>query len=146
MVRGEMSSCGATDVSFHPRLRSLRMMAASLALRETLGAHPGLADFVTLFRVDTLAASPDEMDRAGDPETWVRLLHTVVELWGPAAAAAAWAAPAAGGPGIDAMLDTAWRVPGLATSEVLAAVGGHHPDKRVAKAARKALFKYRSAG
>jgi hypothetical protein len=112
---------------------------------EKLSEHPALADFVTVFRVDTLAASPDEMSRAGDPEGWVRLLHTVLELWGPDAAAAAWAVPAAGDPGIDAMLNTAWRVPGLATGEVLAAVGGHHPDKAIAKAARKALFKYRSA-
>ena len=47
--------------------------------------------------------------------------------------------------GIEAMLNAAWRVPGEATGEVLAAVGGHHPDKRIAKAARKSLFKYRSA-
>ena len=53
--------------------------------------------------------------------------------------------PAAGDPGIDTMLNTAWRVPGQPTGEVLAAIGGHHPDKRIAKAARKALFKYRSA-
>ena len=112
---------------------------------ETLRTHADLADFVTVFRVDTLAASPEEMDRAGDPEGWVRLLHTVVELWGPDSAAAAWAVPAAGAPGIEAMLNAAWRVPGEATGEVLAAVGGHHPDKRIAKAARKSLFKYRSA-
>ena len=112
---------------------------------ETLRAQAELADFVTVFRVDTLAASPDEMDRAGDPDGWIRLLHTVVELWGPDAAAAAWAVPAAGDPGIDAMLNTAWRVPGPATGEVLGAVGGHHPDKHIAKAARKALFKFRSA-
>jgi hypothetical protein len=85
------------------------------------------------------------LDRAGDPDGWIRLLHTVVELWGPDAAAAAWAVSAAGDPGIDAMLNTAWRVPRHATGEVLGAVGGHHPDKHIAKAARKALFKYRSA-
>jgi DNA-binding transcriptional ArsR family regulator len=123
----------------------LRIGTPAAATVEKLGEHPDLADFVTVFRVDTLAASPDEMDRAGDPEGWVRLLHTVIELWGPDSAAAAWAVPAAGDPGIDAMLNTAWRVPGLATGDVLAALGGHHPDKRVAKAARKALFKYRSA-
>jgi hypothetical protein len=123
----------------------LRIGTPAAAAVEKLGEHPDLADFVTVFRVDTLAASPDEMDRAGDPEGWVRLLHTVIELWGPDSAAAAWAVPAAGDPGIDAMLNTAWRVPGLATGEVLAAVGGHHPDKGIAKAARKALFKYRSA-
>lgn len=104
-----------------------------------------LVEFVTVFRVDTLAAAPDEMDRAGDPEAWVRLLHTVIELWGPAAAAAAWAVPAAGAPGIDKMFDAAWRVKGERTEEVLAAIGGHHPDKHIAKSARKALFKHRSA-
>ena len=123
----------------------LRIGTPAATAVEKLSEQPDLADFVTVFRVDTLAASPDEMDRAGDPEGWVRLLHTVIELWGPDSAAAAWAVPAAGQPGIDAMLNAAWRVPGLATGEVLAAVGGHHPDKRVAKAARKALFKYRSA-
>ena len=123
----------------------LRIGTPASAAVETLSAHRDLADFVTVFRVDTLAASPNEMDRAGGPEGWVRLLHTVIELWGPDAAAAAWAVPAAGDPGIDVMLDVAWRIPGHATGEVLAAVGGHHPDKRIAKAARKALFKYRSA-
>lgn len=112
---------------------------------ESLGALADLVDFVTVFRVDTLAASPEEMDRSGDPDGWVRLLNTVIELWGPDSAAAAWAVPAAGEAGIDEMLNTAWRVPGPATGDVLAAVGGHHPDKRIAKAARKALFKYRSA-
>lgn len=122
----------------------LRIGAPAAASVEALAAHPDLAEFVTVFRVDTIVASPDEMDRAGDPEGWCRLLQTVIELWGPDSAASAWAVPAAGDPGIDAMLNSAWRVPGFATGEVLAAVGGH-PDKRIAKAARKALFKYRSA-
>jgi hypothetical protein len=123
----------------------LRIGTPATTTVETLRANADLADFVTVFRIDTLAASPGEMDRSGDPAGWVRLLHTVIELWGPDAAAAAWATPAAGDPGIDVMLNTAWRVSGFATGEVLAAVGGHHPDKRIAKAARKALFKYRSA-
>jgi len=103
-----------------------------------------LAAFVTVWRVDVLAASAQEMDRSGDPEGWVRLLHAVVELWGPQAAAAVWAIPAAGAPGLQAMLDTAWRVKGERTDEVLAAIGGHHPDKLVAKAARKVLLKHRN--
>jgi hypothetical protein len=123
----------------------LRIGAPAATAVETLQDHGDLDDFVTVFRVDTLAAAPDEMDRAGNPQGWVRLLHTVLQLWGPDATAAAWAAPAAGEPGIDAMLGAAWRVPGPATAEVLGAVGGHHPDKLVAKAARKALFKHRSA-
>ncbi len=111
----------------------------------TLGDDPEFASFVTVWRVDTLAASAEEMDRSGDPEGWVRLLHTVVELWGPQAAVAAWAVPAAGAPGIEAMLNIAWRVKGQRTDDVLAAIGGHHPDKHIAKAARKAMFKHRSA-
>ena len=109
-----------------------------------LADDPDLASFVTVWRVDTLAADRQEMDRSGDPEGWVRLLHTVVELWGPQACAAAWAVPAAGPPGIEAMLNVAWRVQGVRAEEVLAAVGTHHPDKHIAKAARKALFKHRS--
>ncbi len=137
---------GADETGRGLAFRALLRIGTSAAdAVETLGAHADLADFVTVFRVDTLTASPDEMDRSGNPEGWVRLLHTVIELWGPDSAAAAWAVPAAGDSGIDAMLNNAWRVPGPATGDVLAAVGGHHPDKRIAKAARKALFKYRSA-
>ncbi|MFF2655099.1 hypothetical protein [Streptomyces sp. NPDC058045] len=40
--------------------------------------------------------------------------------------------------------DTAWRVAHPATAEVLEAMGRLHPDKRVAKEARKAAFKARS--
>ena len=123
----------------------LRIGAPATEAVESLRAHVDLADFVTVFRVDTLAAAPDEMDRAGDPAGWVRLLHTVIELWGPEAAVSAWAVPASGEPGIEKMLETAWRVPGEQTEVVLAAIGGRHPDKRIAKAARKALFKHRSA-
>ena len=104
-----------------------------------------LAEFVTVFRVDTLLAAPGEMDRSRDPGGWVRLLHTVIELWGPDPAAAVWAASAAGDAGLDAMLDIAWRVKGEPTETVLAAIGDRHPDKRIAKTARKALFKHRSA-
>ncbi len=112
----------------------------------TLADDAELADFVTVFRVDTLRADAAEMDRSGDPAGWVRLLHTVIQLWGPAAAASVWAASASGDRGIEAMLDTVWRVKGEPTEVVLSAVGGHHPDKTIAKAARKALFKHRSAG
>ncbi|MDI3404867.1 hypothetical protein [Streptomyces cavernicola] len=42
--------------------------------------------------------------------------------------------------------DTAWRVDHPATADVLEAMGRLHPDKKVAKEARKAAFKARSAG
>jgi hypothetical protein len=40
--------------------------------------------------------------------------------------------------------DAAWRVGHPATADVLEAMGRIHPDKRVAKEARKAAFKARS--
>ncbi|MER6853316.1 hypothetical protein ABT333_37450, partial [Streptomyces flaveolus] len=40
--------------------------------------------------------------------------------------------------------DTAWRVGHPATADVLEAMGRLHPDKKVAKEARKAAFKARS--
>ncbi|MER5782903.1 hypothetical protein ABT104_14450 [Streptomyces mobaraensis] len=42
--------------------------------------------------------------------------------------------------------DSAWRVEHPATADVLEAMGRLHPEKRVAKAARKAAFKARSRG
>ncbi|MGW0738077.1 hypothetical protein [Streptomyces sp. NPDC002851] len=42
--------------------------------------------------------------------------------------------------------DTAWRVRHPATAEVLEAMGRLHPDKKVAKEARKAAYKARSQG
>ena len=44
------------------------------------------------------------------------------------------------------MLDEAWRVKRPETEQVLAAIGTEHPDKVIAKTARKALFKHRSSG
>ena len=43
-----------------------------------------------------------------------------------------------------AMMDQLWRAPDPAATDVLDAIGRHHPDKAVAKAARRALFKRRS--
>ncbi len=44
------------------------------------------------------------------------------------------------------LVDSLWRVEGSYTTAVLDAVAEGHPDKAVAKAARKALFKRKSAG
>lgn len=124
----------------------LRIGPAAAGAVDELADDAALAEFVTVFRVDALLAEPDEMDRGHDPAAWVRLLHTVIELWGPDAAVAVWAEVAAGARGLPAMLEQAWRVRGEATETVLAAIGDRHPDKQTAKAARKALFKHRSAG
>ncbi len=113
---------------------------------DTIADHPELAPYVTVCRADTLSATEAEVDCGDDPERYVLLLHAVIELWGPAAATATWAANAAQSVGSPAMLDRVWRVKRPETEEVLAAIGGNHPDKTVSKAARKALFKFRTAG
>jgi hypothetical protein len=70
----------------------------------------------------------------------------VIELWSPEAAVAGWAGPCAGNAGLAAMIERAWRVKLPVTEQVLAAIGGSHDDKTISKAARKALFKHRTAG
>ena len=104
-----------------------------------------LAPYVTVWRIDTLTGDPDDMNCTGDAERFVRLLDIVIGLWGPTAALSGWAGPAAGADGLLSMVDQAWRVELPETEQVLAAIGSEHPDKQVARAARKALFKYRTA-
>ena len=43
------------------------------------------------------------------------------------------------------LLDVIWRIPHPHVEELLEAIGEAHPDKQVGKAARRALFKYRSS-
>jgi hypothetical protein len=110
---------------------------------EPLRDHPELAPFRTVLRVDALAATEAEMV-AADPEQWVRLLGTVLELRGPHAVAV-WAGTAAGEAGLLPVLDAAWRVRLPQTGAVLDTLASTTSDKAVAKAARKAAYKLRSA-
>jgi hypothetical protein len=106
-----------------------------------LAGHDELDPWVTVWRVDVGHAG-DEVGCGGDPERFVRLLGAVLELWG-SDATAAWVDRVAGAGGPAVMIGAAWRVQRPETEDVLAAVGAAHPDKTVAKAARKALFKHR---
>ncbi len=105
-----------------------------------LDGHPELAPYAVLWR----PGGPAAADSGRDPERFVGTLAAVVEVLG-AVALADRVRPGAGAAGIGKMLDAAWRVDATATAEVLDAIGRAHPDKAVAKAARKALFEYRSA-
>jgi len=116
---------------------------AAVQAVEPLRAHPELAPFRTVLRVDALAATGGEMV-AADPEQWVRLLGTVLELRGPHAVVV-WAGTAAGEAGLLPVLDAAWRVRLSQTGPVLDALASTSADKAVAKAARKAAYKLRSA-
>lgn len=81
---------------------------------------------------------------AGSPEMMLEALAVALAGEGPDAAVAILRA----GFGLDWQLekiDSLWRLDNPHTSAVLDAVGRAHPDKAVAKAARKALFKRNSA-
>ncbi len=123
----------------------LRIGPEAAAAVGVLADDPELDHYVTIWRIDTLTGTPADMDCGGDADCFIRLLGGVIELWGPEAAVSAWAGPAAKTVGLPAMLERAWRVDRPETEVVLAAIGTVHPDKKAAKAARKALFKYRSA-
>lgn len=116
---------------------------AAVQAVEPLRDHPELAPFRTILRVDALAATEGEMV-AADPEQWVRLLGMVLELRGPHAVVV-WAGTAAGETGLLPVLDAAWRVRLPQTGSVLDALASTATDKTVAKAARKAAYKLRSA-
>lgn len=124
----------------------LRIGPDAAAAVGRLADDPELAPYVTVWRIDTLTGTSDEMDCSGDPEQFVRLLGAVIDLWGPAAAVNGWAGAAAGADGLHAMLDEAWRVKRPETEQVLAAIGSGHPDQHIAKMARKALFRHRTTG
>lgn len=74
--------------------------------------------------VDTIAA---QLDADDDPELLRELVTDLVARH-------------------DGFFTAAWRVDHPATADVLEAMGRIHPDKRLAKEARKAAFKARSAG
>jgi hypothetical protein len=116
---------------------------AAVQAVEPLQDHPELAAFRTVLRVDALAATEAEMV-AADPEQWIRLLGAVLELRG-LHAVTVWAGTAAGESGLLAVLDAAWRVRLPQTGAVLDALASATSDKAVAKAARKAAYKLRSA-
>ena len=81
-------------------------------------------DMVFWLTVDTIAA---QLATAGEPEELQELVRGLVDQH-------------------TGFFDKAWRVDHPATGEVLEAMGRVHPDKQVAKSARKAAFKARSPG
>jgi hypothetical protein len=104
-----------------------------------------LGPYVTVWRIEAQVIGPEEMNARGDPDRFVRLLYAVLTMQGPEAVST-WLAPVAGADGVEAALNAAWRVRRPETETVLALLGDSHPDKALAKSARKALFRFRSSG
>ncbi len=88
----------------------------------------------------------DAVDSRGDAERFVLLVNAALDLHGPEEAGSVWADRAAEPFGLLETLSSVWRVRLPETEDVLASIGGHHPDQQVAKEARKALFKHRTTG
>jgi hypothetical protein len=123
----------------------------TLALRALVRAGPGATSAVDGLSNDSEFVALDEVWRHEvlgeapppvlDPERLVRVLGMVIAVSG-SQAVEAWV-PLLGADPVP-MVEGAWRVRLPPTADVLAALG-ETSDKRLAKAARKALFKHRSA-
>ncbi|TKA09752.1 hypothetical protein [Actinacidiphila oryziradicis] len=94
-----------------------------LAERDATDVPPPDEEMVFWLTIDTLAA---QLDADDDAELLEELVTDLVARH-------------------DGFFSTAWRVDHPATADVLEAMGRLHPDKQLAKEARKAAFKARSA-
>ncbi|MQY02408.1 hypothetical protein [Actinomadura macrotermitis] len=88
----------------------------------------------------------DGYELSRDEYLWVFVdtLAGMLETAEPADAVAAALTGAPAGAELGAMIHDMWRADHPATAGVLAALGAHHPDRPIAKAARTAAYKARS--
>ena len=128
----------------------LRIGVPAAPAVRTLRQDPRFGPYATVWLVDTLQIETEDV-RIDEVDRQVALLHAVLDLRGPHAVTV-WL-PLMLGVGSDtgreaiaAAVGELWRDRSEAAGEVLDAIAAVHPDKPVAKAARKALFKLRSAG
>lgn len=122
---------GRVDPGAEPALRALQ-------------EDPWLRAYATAGLVERGLEPPASLGPGDLSELMVDQLAVLLAGGGPSALVEALAGL---GPAGDqaALMERLWRADHPAVVEILDAVGRHHPDKVVAKAARKALFKLRSA-
>ncbi|MGH3920296.1 MAG: hypothetical protein ACRDSG_14870, partial [Pseudonocardiaceae bacterium] len=89
--------------------------------------------------LDPTEVGPDRLLRAG-----IDLMVVAYDVGGPEDLLAALAAGDCGPDEQAALLEHFWRTEHPRVAELLEVIGEHHPDKRVAKSARKALLRHRS--
>ncbi len=118
--------------------------AAAEAMARLVGDSE-LGAYALIWRVKTGLAEEEELDAGGDPERLIVTLSALLALWGPEVMPS-WLDTVAGASDPCAAVEATWRVRLAETEAVLATLGSFHPQKDVAKAARKALFKFRSSG
>jgi hypothetical protein len=116
--------------------------AAAPVVRAALG-EPAVRPYAALW----LSHNGDESVMPGPGEMLWIFTDTVAGMLETAEPAAAVAAAIADSPAdidLRATVEQMWRLDHPDVADVLGALGRHHPDKDVAKAARKAAFKARS--
>ncbi|MGH3775224.1 MAG: hypothetical protein ACRDRR_05715 [Pseudonocardiaceae bacterium] len=89
--------------------------------------------------LDPAEVGPDRLLRAG-----IDLMVVTYDVGGPEDLLATLAAGDCGPDEQAALLEHFWRTEHPRVAELLEVIGEHHPDKRVAKSARKALLRHRS--
>jgi hypothetical protein len=117
-------------------------MAAAPVLRDAL-ANRLTRPYATLWLHEH---GDDTTDMAPSEMTWIfiDMVAGLLETSQPAEAIASSLADVPGEVDLLGMVREMWRIDHPNVTEVLEALGDHHPDKGLAKAARKAAFKSRS--
>ena len=134
-VEGRMLALTALDAAGPEGVEAVQ------GLREV----PGLGPLATMWLIDHGLADSDDLDPEMVLAVMVETTAFVLATEGPEAAAAVFAR--LGTPAEQAeLVGNLWRVDSPRTAGLLAALAEAHPDKAVAKAARKAAFKLRSSG
>jgi hypothetical protein len=117
---------------------------AESAIRELLDVAQ-LKPLAYAWLVDNGHEQLPALDPSGDLAELIDTMSLWLAVGGPARLAQGLAATGPAAQQI-ALVERLWRVDGPYTTAVLDAIAEGHPDKPVAKAARKALFKRKSAG
>jgi hypothetical protein len=119
----------------------LRLGPVALDAVSMLDGSEEFGAFTEIFRFET--GLLDDIDWHGDAVRFIKSLRVVKLAWGDGAVSP-WAVTFAGDDGVEFALRDAWRVNEPDTDVILAILGDTFPDKVIAKAARKSLFKYRT--
>ncbi|HEV8652705.1 MAG TPA: hypothetical protein VG276_25790 [Actinomycetes bacterium] len=134
-VEGQMLALTALDAAGPEGVEAVQ------GLREV----PGLGPLATMWLIDHGLADSDDLDPEMVLAVMVETTAFVLATEGPEAAAAAFARLRTPAEQAE-LVGNLWRVDSPRTAGLLAALAEAHPDKAVAKAARKAAFKLRSSG
>jgi hypothetical protein len=113
-------------------------LAVPAVRRQMGGPHDGL---VLHWLSDNSELDPESLEPARVLAGMIDVLGAALDLGGPDSVIACLQDE---DDSLPELMDTLWRMDHPRVAEVLEVIGRHHPDKAVAKAARKALMKHRN--